>query len=69
MDTVAVATRFSNQQRDTVKEATEDAKRVVATGCHLDGTDGESSLVAALRDSAISRIQGGGVIVTSRRTP
>ncbi len=52
-------TSFSEQQRDTVKEATEAAKRAVAAGCRLvAGTETEKSLVAALRDSSISRVQG-----------
>ena len=53
-------TNFTDTQRDTVKEATEEAKKVVAAGCRLvDGTEKESLLFMALRDSAISRIQGG----------
>jgi len=49
---------FTDTQRDTVKEATEEAKKVAAAGCRLvDGTEGESLLCMALRDSAISRIQ------------
>ena len=53
-------TNFSSQQRDTAKEATEEAKRAVAAGCRLvDGTDDENSLVEALRQSAIGKIQGG----------
>ena len=51
---------FTDTQRDTVKEATEEAKKVAAARCRLvDGTEGESFLFMALRDSAISRIQGG----------
>ena len=51
---------MSSEQRDLVKDATEEAKRLVAAGVRLlDGMDSERSLIQALRDSPISRIQGG----------
>ena len=48
-------TNFTDTQRDTVKEATEEAKKVVAAGCRLvDGTEGKSFVFMALRDSRSS---------------
>ena len=63
MSTVFAADQFetlSANQRDLVRDAVDDAKRVVAAGVRLiDGTDAESSNIAALRDSAVGRIHGG----------
>ena len=51
---------LSSEQRNLVKDSTEEAKRLVAAGVRLlDGMDSERSLIQALRDSPISRIQGG----------
>jgi len=51
---------MSAANRDLVKDAAEGAKRIVAAGVRLiDGEDKESTLIAAIRDGPISRIQGG----------
>jgi len=50
---------MSSDNRDLVKDAAEGAKRIVAAGVRLiDGEDKESTLIAAIRDGPISRIQG-----------
>ena len=51
---------LSSDQRDLVNESADDAKRIVSAGVRLiDGEDMESTLISAIRDGPISRIQGG----------
>ena len=51
---------LTTAQLEMLTAATELAKRIVAAGCQLvDGTDREVSLVTALQESTISKIQGG----------
>ena len=51
---------LSSDQRDLGNESADDAKRIVSAGVRLiDGEDKESTLISAIRDGPMSRIQGG----------